>query len=310
MHFDREHIAQLIQNGDIVRVVIATDHGSVPRATGTSMIVTRDRQIGTIGGGALELHGTEIAREMLADGGDKRAVKIPLGPALAQCCGGAVTLVFERFSLENLPENDIVFARAIATNDMSLDVKRILANIRNQSMQPNTIYRDGWLIEPMKQIKQPLWLYGAGHVGRALVNVLHELAFDITWVDTAKDRFPDQIAKGVTPLIASNPAMVAKHAPKSAVHLIMTYSHAFDLELCHQILNIPHQSVGVIGSKTKRTRFCKRLAQLGHSTSDIDKLICPIGDPNLGKEPAAIAIGIAQMLITSQNKTAKTAVAI
>jgi xanthine dehydrogenase accessory factor len=82
----------------------------------------------------------------------------------------------------------------------------------------------------------------------------------------------------------------------------MTYSHKFDFDLCHAILSQPHRSVGVIGSGTKYARFKSRLAKLGHGGDSIGTLICPIGDPNLGNEPKAIAIGVATQLLNSRNQ--------
>ena len=103
---------------------------------------------------------------------------------------------------------------------------------------------------------RPLWIYGAGHVGRALVNVMAPLPeFEITWVDTHADRFPDT---RVTTLVATDPALVVKHAPEDADHLILTYSHDMDLALCHAVLNHTFHSAGLIGSATKWARFKTR----------------------------------------------------
>jgi len=144
----------------------------------------------------------------------------------------------------------------------------------------------------------PLWVYGAGHVGRAIVAVMAPLPdYAITWVDTSTDRFPDALPNGVTPLMAADPALVAGHAPPEAHHLILTYSHAIDLALCHRILSQPFASCGLIGSATKWARFRRRLAALGHSSAQISRIACPIGDPGLGKHPQALAIGVAMAML-------------
>ena len=146
-----------------------------------------------------------------------------------------------------------------------------------------------------KRPARPLWIYGAGHVGRAIVNVMAPLpAFDITWVDTAADRFP---LTDVTTLVAADPVRVVKHAPNDADHLILTYSHQIDLALCHAVLSQPFHSAGVIGSATKWGRFKSRLAALGHDAAQISRIACPIGDPALGKHPAAIALGVAHAMM-------------
>ncbi len=156
------------------------------------------------------------------------------------------------------------------------------------------------LTEPAKR---PLWIYGAGHVGRAIVHTIAPLPdFDITWIDTGADRFPET---DITTLVAKDPVTAVKHAPDNAEHLILTYSHDIDLALCHAILSRPFASAGLIGSATKWARFKSRLAALGHSHASISRIACPIGDPSLGKHPAAIALGVATAMISAQNSAIK-----
>ncbi|MBE0413623.1 xanthine dehydrogenase accessory protein XdhC [Yoonia sp.] len=150
---------------------------------------------------------------------------------------------------------------------------------------------------------RPLWIYGAGHVGRAIVTVMAPLPdFTITWVDTHADRFPET---DVTTLVATAPALAVKHAPDDAAHLILTYSHEIDLALCHAILCRDFFSVGLIGSATKWARFKTRLVALGHSPAQIARIACPIGDPALGKHPAAIALGVATAMMADNTHRAK-----
>ncbi|MGB0497522.1 MAG: XdhC family protein [Rubricella sp.] len=156
---------------------------------------------------------------------------------------------------------------------------------------------DGWFIEPLTPSLTPLWIYGAGHVGRAIAGVMGGLPFDTTLVDTAPGRFPATMLPGVTPLLAVNPADAVSRAPLDAIHIVLTYSHAYDLEVCHRVLARPFRHLGLIGSATKAARFRKRLAELGHAPATIARLSCPIGDRSLGKSPQAIAIGVAAELI-------------
>lgn len=299
--FDIDKLTGLVRLHDkVARIVIASHAGSSPRDTGVAMHVWADGQADTIGGGTLEFRATEEARRMLAAGTATQVLKMPLGPALGQCCGGTVTLVIECFAQDTLPEPDGIHARAVQSDaPKSLAVQRLLKGGRNRSQPMRTTLKDGWLIEPVAPPQQPLWIFGAGHVGRALVDAFDGLPFAITWVDTDRTRFPDDIRADVTPLIAADPALVARHAPTNADHLILTYSHALDLELCHRLLSQPFRSLGLIGSKTKRARFRSKLQALGHSPAQISRINCPIGDPALGKEPKAIALGVAADLLRS-----------
>ncbi|WP_411888995.1 xanthine dehydrogenase accessory protein XdhC [Yoonia sp. SDW83-1] len=238
-----------------IRITITKTAGSVPREAGTQMLVHADRIEGTIGGGTLEWEAMAEARKMLVDGREALTRTIPLGPALGQCCGGSVTLIWERA--------DMLTASPV----------------------------------------RPLWIYGAGHVGRAIMHVMAPLPdFEITWVDTHTDRFPET---EVTTLVATDPAQIVKHAPTDADHLILTYSHEIDLALCHAILSHDFHTAGLIGSATKWARFRKRLAALGHTSEQIARIACPIGDPLLGKHPTAIALGVATAMISPQNRAIK-----
>ena len=240
---------------DAIRITITKTAGSAPREAGTQMLVSTDRTEGTIGGGALEWVAMAEARAMLHDGRTAHSARIPLGPNLGQCCGGSVSLLWER-------------AEAITALPA-----------------------------------RPLWIYGAGHVGRALVHVMAPLPdFAITWVDTHSERFPETT---VTKLVARDPALVVKHAPPSASHLILTYSHEMDLALCHAVLSHQFHTAGLIGSATKWARFKTRLAALGHAPAQISRIACPIGDPGLGKHPAAIALGVATAMISPDNRQTK-----
>jgi xanthine dehydrogenase accessory factor len=150
----------------------------------------------------------------------------------------------------------------------------------------------GAFAEPLAAPDLPLWIWGAGHVGRAIVRAAEGLPLAITWIDVAPDRFPDPVPPHAAPLVAADPARAAAHAPADAAHLVLTYSHALDLAICHAVLGRPFRHLGLIGSASKRARFLSRLRDLGHGEAALARLACPIGDRSLGKRPAAIALGV------------------
>ena len=292
--------------GRVARIVVASVDGSAPREAGAAMLVWQDGSTGTIGGGALEWEAMAKARGLLLSGSTATLDRVPLGPALGQCCGGAVTLLTEVFEAATLPRPEAgLFARAIDGRPMPLAVKRLLAQARGTGSLPDLALVQGWMVEPALAPRQPLWIWGAGHVGRALVAVLAPLPdVAITWVDVAVDRFPDDLPPGVTALPTADPALLVPHCPKGAAHLVLTYSHALDLELCHRLLTHGFASLGLIGSQTKWARFRSRLRTLGHTDPQIARIRCPIGDPALGKHPQAIAIGVAQDILRRQTTQA------
>ena len=291
--FDREALgAALADHGRIARIVVARVEGSGPREVGAAMLVWAGGQSGTIGGGALEFQAGARGRSMLAAGG-RQVTREALGPSLGQCCGGAVTLVTEVF--DAVPAGPLV-ARSLDGSAMPLAVKRLLAAARGQGALPALTMVQGWLVEPVSMPKRPLWIWGAGHVGRALVSVLAPLPdFAVTWVDVAPERFSE--AAGVRILPVTDPAKAVALAPHEAEHLIVTFSHALDLDLCHRLLIHGFAHCGLIGSATKWARFRARLRALGHDQAEIARITCPIGDPALGKHPQAIAVGVAAHLL-------------
>ena len=303
--FDKNELQDAVANhGKVARVVIAAFDGSSPRETGAAMLVWRGGQSGTVGGGALEWQASQDARALLASGHSTRLDRVPLGPALGQCCGGAVTLlteVYDTAALASLPED--VIARPVDGRDMPLAVKRLLANARGMGTLPQAQLLEGWFIEPVSRPQRQLWVWGAGHVGRALVGVLAPLPdLEITWVDVGLDRFPAVIPAHVRGLPVPNPADAVALAPHGAEHLILTYSHALDLDLCHRLLTHGFAHAGLIGSATKWARFRSRLAALGHIPVQIARIQCPIGDPSLGKHPQHIAIGVAVTFLQAKTQ--------
>lgn len=291
--FDRDALIKACHtNGSVARVVVADVAGSAPREVGAAMLVWDGGQSGTIGGGVLEYELANIALK-----GEDRMTQHALGPDMGQCCGGSVHILTEIYDLaraEALPKD--VIARGEGA--MPLQMQKLISDARSQGVRPKAQRIGSWLIEPVHAPENQLWIWGAGHVGRALVNVMAPLPnVQITWVDTALDRYPNEVPDGVTVFPAKQPADAIPYANVRSHHLILTYSHAIDLALCHGLLSHGFATCGLIGSATKWARFQKRLVALGHQDTKISDIMCPIGAPSLGKHPQLIAIGVADQLI-------------
>ncbi|MEW9921104.1 xanthine dehydrogenase accessory protein XdhC [Marimonas sp. MJW-29] len=245
----------------MISVEIIGVRGSAPRDAGTVMVVDTLESHGTIGGGALEHRAIATARRMLAEGRSTYEETLPLGPGLGQCCGGAVTLRYAEG------------ARAV---DRPLDLP----------LDPALVAR---------ATGGALWLWGAGHVGRAVVRALGPLRlFSITWIDSSAERFPAEVPSGVAITPAADMPRLAAHAPRDAHHLIFTYAHDIDLALCAALLRRGFASCGLIGSATKWARFQNRLRAM---QLDPESITCPIGDPARGKHPDTIAHSTATALL-------------
>ncbi len=300
--FDRDALISASQcHGKVVRVVITRVKGSAPREVGAAMLVWDAGQSGTIGGGALEFGLAQDARLLAADKWSSHA----LGPDLGQCCGGAVDVLSEVYDLQRAQAqpHDVVMR---GPAPMPMSIKRIKRKMRSEGLLPKAHMSEGWFVEPVYKPAQDLWIWGAGHVGRALIDILRHLpGFNITWVDTGPERFPTEVDERINVVPASDPNALVRYAPKNAHHLILTYSHVLDLELCNHLLHQGFTSCGLIGSKTKWARFKKRLAQLGHDPQTVSAITCPIGDPAMGKHPHLIALSVSHSMV--ENNTLQIA---
>jgi xanthine dehydrogenase accessory factor len=155
------------------------------------------------------------------------------------------------------------------------------------------------LFEPFLPVDVTVALFGAGHVGKALVGVLAGAPVRVLWIDARQEQFPAEIPPNVTKILADLPEDEVKDVPAGAHVLVMTHSHDLDLMICERFLkrgDCPY--VGVIGSATKRRNFEGRLARKGFTEAQIKSLHCPIGLPGLeGKHPREIAIAVAAELL-------------
>ncbi len=268
------HTAALLsqlQHADGVLVSVDSVQGSGPREVGAWMAVFPQTVINTIGGGHLEFQAISEARALLAQPvsthttheANTLTTRYALGPALGQCCGGVVHLKFER----------------ICAADAQVLQQRLLAN------------------------GQPLALFGGGHVGHALVNVLSTLPYRVQWIDSRDEIFPAQLPPNVV-CEHSDPVHAAvAEMPSGASVLIMSFSHAEDLDvvaacLKRQRLHGDLKFVGLIGSKTKWATFQHRLEAKGFTADEMAFITCPIGVPGIsGKEPEVIAVSVAAQLL-------------
>ena len=291
----------LSTGGPVCRVVVAEVKGSAPREAGAWMLVGANGIDGTIGGGSLEYEAMALARKLIGGEGRwgfKRQWRtFALGPSLGQCCGGSVTLLFEAFQPRFQPEIAALKdakAAAWAHGEDANTPPRPAEAVESPTYKPSLKE----LIMPESQEARAFYLYGAGHVGRALIAVTGELGLDRHWVDDDAARFPDAPPDDVTLVPAKDMTAIARRAPSNAIHIVMTYSHQLDEAIVHAVLaGDGFARLGLIGSKTKRQRFCSSLAKAGIGADALDRLVCPIGLPQVtGKEPARVALSIAAQL--------------
>ena len=333
-------LATLGDGARFVQVTLIKATGSTPREVGAAMYVTESQSIETIGGGALELDAIEHARSMLQSADrvpwrrDRKSY--PLGPTLGQCCGGYVEVLFELIDEDERASfigegakvpfvmrptstggEPIIIEDWEAVQSHPHPVADVLSKMNEQTIGAGILIADpdgsaDWYVQSRKPARLPICLYGAGHVGRELVRIAADMDLDIVWIDTDTDRFPDALPKNVNRMVLSSPEKAVRLAPPDACHIVMTYSHAMDLDIVHAVLKRDaFRHLGLIGSATKRARFEKRLIELGINANQLSRLACPIGFSGLsGKSPSVVALSVVtELMMLLESKEAEPTLA-
>ncbi|HVJ40639.1 MAG TPA: xanthine dehydrogenase accessory protein XdhC [Dongiaceae bacterium] len=271
--------------------------GSTPREAGARMIVTSTGIIGTIGGGSLEWQAIQTARRYLAGTGKTETGPLfqaqILGPDLGQCCGGRIEIVTE------------IFGGGDRSWLMEMTQRESAGcfTLTGRIVAPD-------FVEYFGERRAKLHLFGAGHVGRAVIAALAPLTetslvaaalpLDIVWTDSRPDCFAGLAPPStVTARLCDDPVSLMTEVEPGDFVLIMTHSHALDYDLTVAALRRPGLAyVGLIGSGTKRARFLHRLRAEHLDPARIEALVCPVGLTAIrSKHPAAIAAGIAAQLL-------------
>jgi xanthine dehydrogenase accessory factor len=277
------HIMKALEvHGTCAMVTVVRVEGSAPREVGARMIVTPQGYHGSIGGGTLEWHAMAKAQDLLGQAMQQKLSSHSLGPDLGQCCGGRVQLVTEVFDHSCLAD-----ARNFSTREAEGTF-----TLHGRIFEPT-------FVEHFGDEFRKLYLFGAGHVGRALVLALAPLPFDIIWIDQRDGAFPAVAPANVKIVQSSNSISEMTDAAIGSFALVMTHSHALDFEIVDAALRDSRFAfVGVIGSATKRARFVSLLRDGHVQDSRIAELACPIGISSIkSKHPAAIAAAVVAQLI-------------
>lgn len=294
----------------LAMVSVVGARGSTPRELGARMLVWPEGFSGTIGGGSLERQGLDQARRLLAQQGRRFALQdYPLGPLLGQCCGGHVRLLIEQLDTESLAWLDAAerarqrgapfrleaefdggaLTRAVrpeAPAATGADARTPIAEVRRLS-------------ERISPARARLVIFGAGHVGQAVVRAFAPLPFHLDWMASREDLTPEAGEARATIISEAELEAAVETAPANALFAIFTHSHDLDYRLTRAALRREDfRYLGLIGSASKRARFERRFRADGVSDAALARLTCPIGVPELkSKAPAVIAVALAAQLL-------------
>ncbi|MCV3238362.1 xanthine dehydrogenase accessory protein XdhC [Mesorhizobium sp. ZC-5] len=288
----------LAANAATALVEVAGTKGSTPREKGALMLVSPLATFGTIGGGQLEYMAIDKARQMLATfsplegemaakqpegvpsegtvstpraaaatppgrfaatlpsrGRDTQAtLDVPLGPEIGQCCGGRVEVL-------------------IRMVDATLAAELVRAAEESEAQFPH------------------VYLFGGGHVGKALAMAMALLPVHVVVIETRSEELegmPEAVEKKLTPM----PEEMIREAPAGTAIVVLTHDHALDFLIVAEALKRNDAAyVGMIGSKTKKATFKTWFVKnAGGSEAEFSRLVSPIGgDQVKDKRPAVIA---------------------
>ena len=320
-------------------VTVTHVRGSAPREAGARMVVTPATTMGTIGGGQLEYQCTKLAIESIrAEPSANLLRTFPLGSNCGQCCGGVVDVMFEPVSagsrnwlqeIKRLQDHQLDFVVVSSAQGGQAVVSN--ENVTNYGLAESAMHvveqtaremidageRVCWTQAPGQQLLYEriaasdfnVAVFGAGHVGSAMVSALASLAVRIRWIDSRRNVFPGNVPGNVVAIESDAPAREVAAMPAGAYYLIMTHSHALDRDICDQVLRRQDAAYcGLIGSQSKRRRFERLLRNEGLPDALLAKLVCPIGISGIpGKRPQEIAIAVAAELLQIRATSAKSA---
>jgi len=247
----------------IVKAKIFNVKGSSPNKIDDIILISSDTIFGTIGGGNLEYLIVKEAKTLINNKINKKSLNIALGPGIGQCCGGYV------------------------------QIKLSLHKNSSEALKNENLYDDN---------NTNLYIFGAGHIGQALISKLENINFNTFLIDSREDFLKMTNINNINYLLSKKPWEIVHHLKDNSYYVVLTHSHDYDLKILNEVLKKNFTFLGLIGSKTKKRRFFKRLIDNGHNKSLVETIECPIGI-NIGnsKEPDEIAFSIITRLITIKN---------
>lgn len=341
----------LAEEPHAVLVCVAGARGSTPREAGATMIVTPTRAIGTIGGGKLEFEALRISRDALArtdaKAGWASRVRFPLAAGVGQCCGGVATLAFAAFSaadcawlaqigaalLSGVGVAVLIGLESDRSARMSVSVTEVHGSLGGASSDAAAIalararLATGDAGAPRATIEEAgdipillhlphvgafdVYIFGNGHVGRALAHIFGALPARVRWIDAREADFPSTRMANVEIIATDVPEAELRAAPPGSYVVVSTHSHALDFELVATALARDDWSyLGMIGSRAKRAQLERRLVGHGLPPEAIGRVVCPIGSvaglPR-GKEPGSIAVAVAAEMLALRERARASA---
>ena len=314
----------LVRGERVVLCSILASSGSSPRGAGARMAVFADgRTLGTIGGGAVEYMAAQRAMECLRTNTpelksyDLRADEVE---SVGMICGGRVTVYSQVFAPDRDAEIAVLrrWCQALGGEKdawllMALSGERVqrfevltadeIPSDRREYFTAKAVWKDDLYVEPVCRAGK-VYLFGGGHVGRALVPVLAAVGFPVVVFDNREELAKIENYPAARAVIFGDFGNIYEKVTLTAndYAVIMTPGHRADFEILAQVLKSDTSYIGCIGSKHKVAKTRELLLSQGFADADIARIHSPIGLPILAETPEEIAISIAAEMIEHRAK--------
>ena len=269
---------------------------------------------------------------MLNDDSGASLSTFPLGSSMGQCCGGVVDILFEQLAnglpvwlrdlkaLHGQREPAVVVTgidgplhKGVVTADNEFGKDQLPETVVDEARAflrcgGTACSNSDVFLEPVVVSDFNIAVFGAGHVGTAVVNTLSNLDCNIRWIDSRRNFFR-HTPLNVRSIESPEPSLEVAAMPVDSCYLVMTHSHAIDFDIVDRILRRDDSIYcGLIGSISKRRRFEKRLLAQELPSQILQNLVCPIGVPGIsGKKPAEIAVAVAAEVMQAYDRAALSA---
>jgi xanthine dehydrogenase accessory factor len=303
---------KLTKGINIALMMVPHSFGSSPGRQGHLMAVSTDGEmIGTIGGGAMEFIQVEDCKKVLEGTKqlvswkklihDKSDKKFWSG---LSCSGEQIVITFCLIQTDLYIVESILKAldsenhfNLIFTSENTINLE--LADSVNPPFRYNFVSESEWKYQFVVEVREKVYLIGAGHVGLALCRQLYLLNYQVILIDNRNDLDTKEYEQFISKKIITNYKNVTDFVP-STIHdyiVIMSFSRALDVLILSQLINKPSRYIGLMASKTKAEMIKKIILEMGFSEAQFNRVHTPIGIPIKCKSPAEIAVSVAAQMI-------------
>lgn len=297
--------AELAAGRPVALASLLATTGSMPRHEGARLAVLADGSvIGTVGGGNVELMAIDAARGALAAGAGC-SLEWLTHERNDMACGGDALLAVRTLSAPDAPLlselGDLLASGGRATLEERWDDPgRPTWSLRSADLARHASWdaASSTYREPVGA-PETCHVFGAGHVGTALVPVLRSVGFVVrVYDDRPEAADPARFPEG-TRVSCGSFEELAEAAPIEARDsvVVLTHGHAADAAVLERVLRRDVAYVGCIGSRRKAGLVRDGLVAAGIPRERADAVHLPIGEDILAVTPAEIAVSIAAQLI-------------